>query len=59
MIMHLSAAIPGGDPEDIRGHDVGFCQLFDSQLDNFKPGMGELGCFRTFVAGDQGKIRGI
>ena len=59
MIMHLSAVIPGGDPEDIRGHDVGFCQLFDSHLDNFKPGMRELDCFRTFVARARGKIRGI
>ena len=24
MIMHLTAAIPGGDPEDIWGHDAGF-----------------------------------
>ena len=33
--------------------------LFDNQLDNFKPGMGELDCFCTFVAGSRGKIRGI
>ena len=48
--MHLSAAIPGGNPGDIAGIGRDLSTLFD----NLKPWMGGLDCFCTFVAGSVG-----
>ena len=49
--MHLSATTPGGDPGDIRGHGAGFINF----VANFKPVMGGLDFFCTFVVGSPGE----
>ena len=49
--MHLSVAIPGVTPGTYT--DMGRDLL--TLVANFKPGMGELGCFCTFVVGYPGK----
>ena len=50
--MDLSAAIPGGvAPVTYAGMARELSTLFV----NFKPGMGGLDCFRTFIAGSPGE----
>ena len=49
--MHLSAAIPGVSP----GTYAGMARDLSTLFDNFKPGMGGLDCFCTFVAGSRGE----
>lgn len=53
--MHLSAAIPGGGG----GTFASVARDLSTLVVNFKPGMRGLECFCTFVAGSQGKTRGI
>ena len=50
-IMHLSVAIPGGDPRDIRG----IAQDLPTFVANFWPGTGVLNCFCTSEAKYTGK----
>ena len=57
-IMHLSAAIPGGGGGGggvTPGTYAGMGRDLLTLVTNFKPGMGELDCFGTLVAGSPGK----
>ena len=54
ILMHLSAAIPGGGGVT-PGTYAGKARDLSTLFDNLKPGMGGLDCFCTFVAGSGGK----
>ena len=51
-VMHLSAAIPGGVTP---GTYAGIARDLSTLFVDFKPGMGGLDCFCTFVAGSPGE----
>ena len=52
IVMHLSVAIPGvgGGGGVTPGTYAGMARDWSSLFFNFKPGMGRLDCFCTFVA---------
>ena len=54
--MHLSAAIPGRGGRGVTPGTYGdMARDLSSLFDNFKPWMGGLDCFCTFVAGFPGE----